>query len=66
MARTRASYRAAIAWVAVNDSAGDPDAGDVAVVSGLASCALVADLFGKDETDVARDVVRYRLNNEGH
>lgn len=40
-----ASYRAGVAWIARNDEAGDPDARDVACVSELVSCALLAGLF---------------------
>ena len=56
----RASYRAAVEWIAVNDSAGDDDAHDPAIVAELVSSALVADIFGIDTERVGRDVVRCR------
>lgn len=60
----RASYRFGVAWVALNDSAGDPDALDPDVVSNLVSVALLADLFDVDQTRVGRDVVSYRARNK--
>lgn len=56
----RASYRHAIEWIAHNDSAGDDDASDPAIVAELVSSALVADIFGIDTERVGRDVVRFR------
>lgn len=56
----RASYRAAVQWIALNDSAGDDDALDVESVSGYITTALVADVFGVDATRVGKDVVRAR------
>lgn len=56
----RASYREAIAWIALNDSAGDSDALDPVRASELVTAALVADLFGADESRVGADIVRYR------
>jgi len=56
----RASYKAAIAWVAENDSAADEDSLDPVAVSELITAQLVADLFGVPDEKVGRDVVRYR------
>jgi O-glycosyl hydrolase len=54
----RASYRDGIQWIAQNDEPGemDPDC-----VAGFISVALLADLFGKDQAQVAADVVRVRV-----
>lgn len=59
----RASYKAAIAWVAENDSAADADSLDPVVVSELITAQLVADIFGVPPEKVGRDVVRYRKKN---
>lgn len=56
----RASYREAVAWVALNDSAADDDALEVEAVSGLVSTVLVADIFDVDPERVARDIIRVR------
>ena len=56
----RASYRAAIRWIAENDSAGDDDANDPVVVAELITSVLVADLFGVTAERVGVDVVRVR------
>jgi len=56
----RASYRAAIAWIAEFDSAGDDNALDPVAVSELITAQLVADIFGVEPAKVGRDVVRYR------
>jgi hypothetical protein len=53
----RASYRKGVAWIAWND---EPEDLDPENVSGYISTSLLADLFGKDPLDVAKDVVRYR------
>lgn len=59
----RASYRAGVAWIAWNDSAGEADALVPEDVAGLISVGLLADLFGKDTLDVAKDIVHYREKN---
>ena len=56
----RASYRHAVYWIAVNDNAGNPDALHIDAIAGYVSTLLVADLFGKDELIVARDILRLR------
>jgi hypothetical protein len=56
----RANYRDAIAWIACNDDAGEPDALNLETVHGYISVCLIADLFGVERERVARDVVRYR------
>jgi hypothetical protein len=60
----RASYREAIAHIALNDSPGDSDAQNAEVIEGLITVGLVADLFGVDHRKVARDVVNYRVKRE--
>lgn len=54
----RASYREAIEWIARND---DVDTLDEEAVSSYLTTGLVADLFGKEQSEVARAVVRLRL-----
>ena len=56
----RASYREAIAWIAMNDSAGDDDALDPKAAGSLITSCLVADIFGIDQDKVGADVVKYR------
>lgn len=60
----RASYRDAIAWIALNDSGGDDDALDELAVGSLVSSVLIADLFDVPQEKVGRDVVRYRKKHE--
>jgi hypothetical protein len=59
----RASYRTAVAWIALNDSGGDIDALNEDAAGKLVTSALVADLFGIDDEQVGRDVVRYRRSH---
>ena len=54
----RASYKAGIAWIAEND---EPSLSDREEVSWLVSVTLMAELFGKDLDQVARDVIKYRM-----
>lgn len=56
----RASYRAAIAWIADNDGDGDYERLEPEHVSFLISSVLVADLFDVDPERVGRDVIAYR------
>ena len=56
----RASYKEAIAWVALNDSAGDDDALLPDQVKHLITAALVADIFEVDQDKVGEDIVKYR------
>ena len=56
----RASYKEAIAWIAVNDGSGDTEWLDLEHVRYMLTVALVADLFGKDSEDVAKAVIKYR------
>jgi hypothetical protein len=58
----RPSYKAAIAWLALNDGPGDDEACDPEMVSGLTTVILVADLFGVEATKVAHDVVKFRTS----
>lgn len=60
----RASYREAVAWIALNDETCGPEAQDPKEVETLISVALVADIFGVDVQKVAADVVRYRQKND--
>lgn len=53
----RQGYKFAVAWISMNDEAECLDATEV---QGFTTTILVADLFGKHESDVAHDIVRYR------
>jgi hypothetical protein len=53
----RASYREGVNWIAFEDEPGDRD---VEAIAGYISTCLLADLFGKDRNDVARDILRAR------
>lgn len=55
---TRASYRHGVRWIADNDEPLDLDA--EGSVRFYVSTGLLADLFGKDPGDVAKDIVRVR------
>lgn len=57
----RPSYRAGIAWIALNDDSGSKDCLDLVVVSEYLSVALLADLFAVTCRDVAESVVMYRI-----
>lgn len=56
-----ASYRAGVAWIALNDEPIDTDPESIA---GYISTTLLADLFGVDPAKVGRDIARYRLMDE--
>lgn len=56
----RASYRKAVEWIAVNDSAADDTARDPAIVAELVSSLLIADIFDVDPLKVGIAVVRVR------
>jgi hypothetical protein len=60
----RASYRAAVRWIALNDESIEREHG---VVAGLASVVLVADLFDVETDRVAREVLalRSKFDQEG-
>jgi Mg2+/Co2+ transporter CorC len=47
-------YRSAVQWIASNDAIGDFDSAEELV--GLVTVAMVADLFDKDQEQVAKDV----------
>lgn len=51
-------YRFAVQWIADNDSPADRV--EAEVVQGYISVALVSDIYGKDQAEVARDVVAIR------
>lgn len=59
----RASYKEAIAWIALNDDAGGDEALDLEYTKGYVTTCLVADLFGVDTGKVGKDIVKYRKNN---
>lgn len=60
-----ASYKDAVQWIALNDSAADTPEGmsweeAFPGVDGLVTICMAADLFGKDQHTVAEDVLRAR------
>lgn len=59
-ARVRANYKAAIYWIAMND---DEVETDLETVARQISVVLVADVWGKDQHRVARDVLRVRAKS---
>lgn len=54
---SRASYRKGVEWIALND---EPEDFDPESISEYISTSLLAFLFGKDEIEVGRAIVRYR------
>ncbi len=67
----RASYRAGVAWISLNDNPGDDNpltcgrdgaaqATMRASIAGYISTLLLADLFGAEPARVAADVFRHR------
>ena len=56
----RASYRAAIDWVAQNDSGADDEALNPERVAELVTAVLVADLFDVPSEKVGADIVARR------
>jgi hypothetical protein len=54
--------RDAVAWVALND---EPTILVADEVVGMATVALIADLFGKDQEEIARRVVKLRTQMAG-
>lgn len=58
----RQGYKFGVAWIALNDAPGDN--GSVDDIAGYVSTLLLADLFGKDNTVVAKDVFDFRLRAE--
>jgi hypothetical protein len=55
---TRPTYRAAIAFIALNDNSGNGDS--IAEIAEYTTTNLVADVWGKDPKSVARSVARVR------
>lgn len=58
MSQARPTYRAAIEWIAINDSPGDAEPEEA--LRGYLTVALVADLFGLSCERVAKDVAALR------
>lgn len=59
----RPSYRAAIAWIALND---EPDETNEEEIKLFLSVCLVADLFDKHTDIVAADVVKHKKKESKH
>jgi len=55
-----ASYREAIAWIALEDGDGDAEWSDIEHVSEMVSVALVSSIFKKSREEVGKAVIRYR------
>ncbi len=53
----RPLYRAAVNWIAEND---EPTESDAEIVATLISVCLIADLFTRQPSEVAADVVKRR------
>jgi hypothetical protein len=58
--RMTGSYRRAVEAIALND---EPNCLDIDEMSGYASVLVTAITFGKDQDQVAADVVRWRTRN---
>lgn len=56
----RPSYKRAVLWIALNDDAGANAALDLSEVRVYITTLFVADLFGVDSEQVARDVIKVR------
>jgi hypothetical protein len=55
---TPRGYKFAIQWIALNDANGDDQAPEQ--LAGYVSVVLVADIYGKDQDEVAKDVYNLR------
>lgn len=60
----RASYREAIAWIAMNDGDGQDDRLDFDSLKGYVTVCLIADIFCVSQARVADDVIKYRRGIE--
>lgn len=60
MASKRASYRHGVDFIAWND---EPNETDADAMEGQLTIMLLADLFGKPESEVVRDVLRLRARS---
>lgn len=54
----RASYRAAVEWIALNDDAGNGDTAEI--VADYVSVGLIADIFEVPAEKLAADIMRVR------
>jgi hypothetical protein len=57
----RASYRAGIEWIALND---EPAETDHDTVKDMISVSLLSHLFEKDADEVAKAVIRFRARHD--
>jgi hypothetical protein len=55
----RASYRAGVAWIADHDESHQRD---LEAISTVNTTRLLAELFGRDEKQIAVDVLKLRVN----
>lgn len=53
----RQGYRFGVSWIAMND---EPSCLDFDAISEMISVMLLADLFGKDPLQVAKDIIKFR------
>lgn len=56
----RPTFRKAIAWIAENDNVGSIQFLDINDIENYITVAIIADLFGYDDREVADLVVKYR------
>jgi hypothetical protein len=62
----RPGYREAVRWIAENDDIQWTEEGEKAADGGYfysVTCVMVADLFGKEPEEVARDIVKTAKGN---
>ena len=53
-------YKFGVAWIALNDESGTSDSLEIGAVEGYPTTMLLADLFGKETSVVAKDIVKFR------
>lgn len=60
--RLMARYQDAVEWIALNDNSGQGD--PVSEIAGYISTCLVADVWNKDQNDVAKAVAKVRREHD--
>jgi hypothetical protein len=58
--KPKTKYQRAIEWIAIND---EPGWDDFTMVIEMISVVLIADVFMKNTTTVANDIIKYRKAN---
>jgi hypothetical protein len=54
-------YRFGVEWIGMND---EPLERDPEVIATFISTALLADLYGKEPLEVAKDIERFRIKHD--